>query len=215
MLHGLTSCGALPWGGQTKLMLPVLVSLISTGSVYAAFAGPYKITVRSLGSCPISEFDADDDLIIQGVLHSNRSSKEHQLFNGYGTVKHNVLVRGESMVKFDIAKWDTVSGWRENFWAVALPDFCFLVDDIGKELMEVLAKHIDGYPRKCPIPNRTYNITNTPSRIGQLRRFPVLPYGRFRAYVIGAYSKRPEVKKPRFCIKLIVDLTEKFVTAIS
>ncbi|XP_034242535.1 uncharacterized protein LOC117646021 [Thrips palmi] len=119
------------------------------------------------------------------------------------------------MVKLDVAKWDTVSGWREHFFVVPPQDFCFVMEEVGKELVVLLATHIDGFPRKCPVPNRTYNVTNTPSRVGQLRHFPVLPYGRFRAYAIGVYSKRPEVKKPRFCIKLIVDLTEKVITHIS
>ncbi|XP_034241756.1 uncharacterized protein LOC117645566 [Thrips palmi] len=172
--------------------------------------GPYVVTVREMGLCP--EYDTDDDLKIEGVLHFNRSSKDNLLFNGYGTVKNNILTRGATRATIDFAKWDSVSGWREHYLVMPFGDVCFLLEDIVTDLAELLSKHVDGFPRKCPLRNITYNVTNTPSRIGQLRHFPVLPYGRFRAHVLYFHAKKPQVTKPRACTKLIVDVSPKPTT---
>ncbi|XP_034245679.1 uncharacterized protein LOC117647820 [Thrips palmi] len=179
-----------------------------TSCVRAAFAGPYVAIVRELGFCP--ECDNDEDFKIEGALRSNRSSKANLFFNGNVTVKNDIFSPGATTVTIDVAKWDTVSGWREHFLVMPIGDLCSAMQDIGKDLVEVVVKHVKGFPPKCPVPNTIYNVTNTPARIGQLRHFPVLPYGRFRAHVLNFHAKRPGVKRPRGCTKIIADVSQTF-----
>lgn len=53
---------------------------------------------------------------------------------------------------------------------------------------------------------RVYDVPNTPGLLGQLRHFPMLPYGRFRVHGLLRDMKKPAVKKPRACIKLVIDV---------
>ena len=53
----------------------------------------------------------------------------------------------------DFSKWDSVSGWREHFLVMPVGDACFLADVVGKDVTNIVAKTVPGFPNKCPLPN--------------------------------------------------------------
>lgn len=52
----------------------------------------------------------------------------------------------------DIARWNTVSGWRDHFLVMSLGELCFVYEEIATDIVKVMAE-IGGVPTRCPIAN--------------------------------------------------------------
>ncbi|XP_034253880.1 uncharacterized protein LOC117652833 [Thrips palmi] len=105
----------------------------------------------------------------------------------------------------DIARWDTVSGWRDHFLMMALGDLCFVYEEIVTDIIRVIAEATQA-PTKCPIADGTYRGGNAPARISPLRHFPSLPYGRYRVYTLYLFPKPLKGPKVRGCMRIIADV---------
>ncbi|KAJ1519570.1 hypothetical protein ONE63_004845 [Megalurothrips usitatus] len=146
----------------------------------------------------------DEDVCIDAVVRHNHTLRV-PVIDANVTLARGVFVRGESTMTLDIARWNSVSGWREHFLVMALGELCFVYEDIVADIMKVLAE-ASGVSTRCPIREGRYSGSNARAQLAPLRHFPSLPYGRYRVHTIisGLRSKRR-----RACMRVIADVVPK------
>lgn len=52
----------------------------------------------------------------------------------------------------DVARWNSVSGWREHFLVMPLGDFCHVYEDMASQFSRMYARPMH-MPLKCPVPD--------------------------------------------------------------
>ncbi|KAK3914758.1 Type III secretion ATP synthase HrcN [Frankliniella fusca] len=108
----------------------------------------------------------------------------------------------------DIARWDTVSGWRNHFLVMTLGELCFVYEDVVADIVKYIAE-IAGITTKCPLLDGTYGGENGVVQLAPLRHFPSLPYGRYKVHILVGYMKPSRQKELRACLKVIADVVPK------
>ncbi|XP_034246543.1 uncharacterized protein LOC117648250 isoform X1 [Thrips palmi] len=225
---------------KNKVVIPILVVAQLFSSYHPAhckFAGPYYLTVVSGGLCSKEEVGiTGDDIVLPLRFHHRRGCKD-SLVTGNMTLKNGIGMPGNTSLLFLFAKWDSVSGWRENYFQVNLGELCYIMATYVVAFKDLIRKHSPAIPYKCPIrddalpsdyslsgsshhgfvfalvgpagpPQNTYPFNEVPTRFDTHPGFPALPYGRFRVRQM-AYNLRTRSKTPRGCLRWVLDISEK------
>ncbi|XP_034246544.1 uncharacterized protein LOC117648250 isoform X2 [Thrips palmi] len=196
---------------KNKVVIPILVVAQLFSSYHPAhckFAGPYYLTVVSGGLCSKEEVGiTGDDIVLPLRFHHRRGCKD-SLVTGNMTLKNGIGMPGNTSLLFLFAKWDSVSGWRENYFQVNLGELCYIMATYVVAFKDLIRKHSPAIPYKCPIRDNTYPFNEVPTRFDTHPGFPALPYGRFRVRQM-AYNLRTRSKTPRGCLRWVLDISEK------
>ncbi|XP_034239138.1 uncharacterized protein LOC117644062 [Thrips palmi] len=195
-------------------MTPVIVMLLVCAMLVSCsnnVAGPYYMDILQFGNCLSEEVgDVGDDIVVNGSARHYRGFK-HFLFSGDITVKNGLGTQGASALTSYIAKWDPVSGWKENFVVLRIGESCRAVETYVPPFKDLIWKYYPGVPIRCPISDGTYSVYNISSHYDTFTFFPAAFYGRFRCNTLWR-SLKTHSKKPIACVRWIVETTEKVVT---
>ncbi|KAJ1519569.1 hypothetical protein ONE63_004844 [Megalurothrips usitatus] len=155
--------------------------------------------------CPKEEVGGLErsDLTMVTTSRYNHSIRS-QVLDVNMTISNRIYHRGESTMKLDIARWNSVSGWREHFLVMALGELCFVYDEVATDVIATFAE--SGFPAKCPVADGPFAARNVPVQMPPLRHFPALPYGRYRVYIMFNHNKGKRAM--RGCLKGVADVTQ-------
>ncbi|XP_034253525.1 uncharacterized protein LOC117652598 [Thrips palmi] len=177
--------------------------------VSSKYAGPYSLNILEVGLCPKEEVgDIGRDMEIHTIRHHQRGFR-YPLISGNFTVRNGAGMPGKSALTFQIAKWDTVSGWRSNFMVLRIGETCRAFNMYGGSYKAYLLKHFPFYPLKCPIYDGAYPFYNVSSHHDSIPNFPNLPYGRFRMHGLGHHLQTPAHNAPNGCTRWVIEIVEK------
>ncbi|XP_052125923.1 uncharacterized protein LOC113217431 isoform X2 [Frankliniella occidentalis] len=144
-----------------------------------SYAGPYRILFKEVTQCTEGTVSPGAWVLnLTGNILHPRSVKS-PVFNGQMIMRKDVGV-GDVGITIAVAKWDSVAGWRENFFRIDGGEWCNVVATIGQTAFEEVSRH-SMWPRSCPQSKGTYFFRNlSTDMVQRWEHFPVFPYGRFR-----------------------------------
>ncbi|XP_052133264.1 uncharacterized protein LOC113211894 [Frankliniella occidentalis] len=174
-----------------------------------SYAGPFNIMFREASPCPEGTVTPGALVVnLTGSIQHVRSVK-YPVYNGQLLLTRDV-VEGEFGVKVNIAKWDNVAGWKENFFRMDGNggEYCKVVATIAKDAASEISRNNPKYPKNCPFPKGTYHFRNLSTELVQrYEHFPVFPYGRFRGDIL--FYEMKSKKKIVGCFSGVSDIVPK------
>ncbi|XP_026293085.1 uncharacterized protein LOC127749916 [Frankliniella occidentalis] len=166
------------------VVVPAVFALTTMRSSINSYAGPFTILFKEATQCPEGTVTPGRLVAnLTGALHHSKFTKA-AVFDGLALVTRDVDF-GDLGLKVAVAKWDSVAGWRENFFRMDGGEYCNVMVSIGRDAASVVNRNNPKFPKSCPIPKGTYIFHNLSTELLQRwEHFPVFPYGRFRGDMI-------------------------------
>ncbi|KAK3907344.1 LexA repressor [Frankliniella fusca] len=188
---GIMECPARVTTVLAAVLTVILASV--TGSSINSYAGPFTVVFRDVGQCPEGTVPPGQMLTnLTGNLHYSRPLKG-TVFDGQFVTSREARA-GDYAVKMRLAKWDTVAGWRNNFFLIEGGEVCSAIVKYAQEIIGEIHRNNPKFPTTCPIPKGVYTFRNLSTGLLQrFEHFPVFPYGRFKGNVLFYEMKSKDI----------------------
>ncbi|XP_026290892.1 uncharacterized protein LOC113215482 [Frankliniella occidentalis] len=144
-----------------------------------SLAGPYRLVVGHLDECPPQMQPLDVYHVVTYTGIRDRVNKDVWWYSAnltsFVTADDNYTAVG------NLASWNNVAGWKENFFQASMPNVCTAAKTHYRLFWRQAMKRVFNDPDKdCPFPPGFYSVSNV-STNHDIRKPPVFFYGKYRA----------------------------------
>ncbi|XP_067004186.2 uncharacterized protein [Anabrus simplex] len=155
--------------------LIILLAVLGAEYAHAAYklSGPYEVNVLEFIECQNMT-----DNRMKYTTKLTKKSKSEKVWSTNFTLPVDMDENSKMVLDADI--WGTTGGWNKNAFHHEVRDLCKLMKQDLPDLYEKLIVHF-GMNEGCPVKKGTYEVKDYPTKFGIQKKFPELPYGKFRA----------------------------------
>ncbi|XP_068083871.1 uncharacterized protein [Anabrus simplex] len=157
--------------------LIILLAVLGAEYVHAAYklSGPYEVNILEVNQCQ----DMTDNKV-KYTTKLTKKSKSEKVWSTSFTLP--IDLDEESKMVLDADIWGSTGGWNKNGFHHEAENLCKLLTDDLPDLYQKLLEHF-GLNEGCPVKAGTFEVKDFPTKWGIQKKFPELPYGKFRAEV--------------------------------
>ncbi|XP_047108753.1 uncharacterized protein LOC124777402 [Schistocerca piceifrons] len=183
-------------GPAALLRLLVAAAVAAITSANIALGGPYALKVVDFGAC--DDGGEYPGMLVNISLIFDEAANE-TAYSGDFVYNYDYLA-DDCVMEIIVYKWGSTGGWGRFYNLTFTRPFDYLVTNFPAVMESIWFPM--GITKK-PVAPGTYYMKRLWTRPITLKKFPALPYGKFKLYMKGVKDGKRQV-----CAQMIVDIYE-------